>query len=261
MHRLQHRQLGIDGTQKMSLAKMILASGRPFIFFHTWTVGEELLDRAIREQKSMDLDVCIDDAGRPYLGHSREYHDKTGEPYFDSLPIWEVVDRIAKSNIPVLIDCKHYGAWPVVEEVVAKIGPERCMVDTYVFEFKFGYSRTDTEPDILAEWMPIHNLFELKIEFPSVTTTACIKWPPPDMLLSAKYSKLVEFIREVMKENRIDTACLSVPDSTITDEWIRYFSGDNIIVRVGIDRTDASKLAEIYIGETDDLRRASKSMF
>ena len=208
----------------------------------------------------MDLDVCIDDAGNPYLGHSREYHEKSGEPYFRSLPLWDVVERISKSNIVALVDCKHYDAWPVIEDVVAKIGPERCVVDSYVSEFKFGHSRADDEPDFLTEWVPIVKLLELKSKFPAVTTTACVKWPPNDLLTSTRYQKLVAYIRDIMKKNRIDTVCLSVPDETITDQWLRYFLADNIIPRIGIDRTDATKLMQVYIGETDDLEKASKRL-
>jgi hypothetical protein len=205
----------------------------------------------------MDLDVCIDDAGAAYLGHSREYHEKSGEPYFDSLPIWEVVNRIAKSNILALVDCKHHDAWPIVEQVVATIGPERCMVDSYVSEFKFGHSRAPAEPDFLTEWVPIGKLLELKNKFPSVTTAACLKWPPKDLLTSAKYRKLVDNIRDVMKESRIDTVCLSVSGGTITDQWLQYFLGEGIIPRLEIDRLDVTKVTELYIGETDDLDRAS----
>jgi hypothetical protein len=185
----------------MSIGQRVLTSKEPFIFLHTWTVSEELLRRAIREEKSMDLDVCIDDEGNPYLGHSREYHEKSGEPYFGSLPLWDVVDRISRSNIVALVDCKHHGTWPVIEQIVAKIGPEKCMVDSYVSEFKFGYSRADGEPDFLTEWVPIEKLLDLKNKFPLVTTTACAKWPPKDLLTSAKYEKLVEYMRDVMKEN------------------------------------------------------------
>jgi hypothetical protein len=250
-----------DQKARMSLAQRILTSGKPFTIFHTWTVSEDLLRRAIQEERSMDLDVCIDDSGNPYLGHSREYHEKSGEPYFHSLPLWEVVDRISKSNIVTMIDCKHYDAWPVIEAVVAKIGPERCMVDSYVSEFKFGHSRADGEPDFLTEWTPIERLRELKAKFPPVTTAACAKWPPQDLLLSAKYRKLAAYIRDLTKENRIDGVCLSVPDETITDEWLRYFLAEDIIPRIEIDRTDTNRLTQVYVGQTDDLGRTSRTFF
>jgi hypothetical protein len=73
-------------TETIPLAQRIPSTREPFAFFHTWTVSEDLLSRAIREQRSMDLDVCIDDGGRPYLGHSREYHEKSGEPVLPLTP-------------------------------------------------------------------------------------------------------------------------------------------------------------------------------
>ena len=87
------------------------------VLFHTWTVTKELFFQAIHEKQSMDLNVCIDDQGHPYLGHPKEYHEKTHEPFFDSMPLWEAVEALADSNIPVIVDCKHFGAWPVVEDV------------------------------------------------------------------------------------------------------------------------------------------------
>jgi hypothetical protein len=60
-----------------SLAQKILKSKRTVVLFHTWTVTGELRAQAIREKRSMDLDVCVDDSGNAYLGHPKEYHDKT----------------------------------------------------------------------------------------------------------------------------------------------------------------------------------------
>ena len=243
---------------KHSLAQRILNSGKPFTFFHTWTVSEELLQSAIREEKSMDLDVCVDDDGKPYLGHSKEYHEKSGEPYFNSLPIWEVVDRIAKSNIVVMVDCKHYDAWPAIEEVVVRIGPERCLACVYVSEFKFNFSRKGGEPDFLTEWSPIEKLRLLKSKYPLITTTPCAKWLPNDLLISDQYEDLIAKILKTLKNNRVDTVCLGVPDKTIFDKWLRYFLEEKIIPHVVVDGTDVTKLSEVYVGETDCLDQASR---
>jgi hypothetical protein len=244
----------------MSLAQKIISGEVPFVFFHTWTVTRDLLRQAIDEGKSMDLDVCVDDQGNPYLGHSKEYHEKSGDPWYDTMPLWEAVDMIAKSTIPVMVDCKHYDAWPVVEEVVRKIGPERCLVATFIPQFKFNYSRKDGEPDFITEWSPVERLKLIKSKFPSVTTTACAKWLPDDLLLSNQYKALIEGIRQVLKDNHINTVCLGLPDGTISNKWLRYFLEENIILQFGVDGIDTSKLTEVYIGETDDLRAASRSL-
>lgn len=205
----------------------------------------------------MDLDISVDEEGDPYLGHSPEYHRKSGEPYFDSMPLWKAVDLISQSDIMVLVDCKHHDAWPVIENVVEKIGPERCRVDSFVSELRFGHSRGEGEPDFLTEWSAIGRLRLLKAKYPSVTTAACAKWPPRDLLVSDRHERLVEYIRDLLKMNHVDLVCLSIPYETITDEWLRYFRAADIMPSIEVDKIDTSKLSGVYIGETDHLERAS----
>lgn len=240
-----------------SIAEKVRASGNPFTFFHTWTVSEQILQQAIDEHKSMDLDVCVDDKGNPYLGHSREYHQKSGDPYFKSLPIWEVVDRIARADIFAMVDCKNYDSWPTIEAIASKISPDRCIVGGFISEFKFNHSRADGEADYLSEWSPIEKLRLLKVKFPSVTTTACAKWAPLDLLTNNNNQRLIEYIVMVLKDNNIDTVCLSVPDETITDQSLSRFRCEGIIPHIMIDNADTSRLSELFIGETDHLERAS----
>ena len=228
------------------------------MLFHTWTVTRDLLARAIREKRSMDLDVCVDEAGNPYLGHSKEYHEKTWHPFFNSMPLWEAVDAIAKSTIPVIVDCKHVDAWPIVEEVVARIGPERCLVHAYCAELRFEFSRRQGEPDFLTEWLPIKTLREIKTKFPSVTTTASAKWLPHDLLVTHGHDSLLLRIRNLLGDNEVDTVCLNVPDDTFSDDALGYFLEEGIIPHVGIDYADPAKLSALYIGESDRLECTSQ---
>ena len=241
----------------LSLAQKILESRRPIVLFHTWTVTRELLTQAIREKRSMDLDVCVDDLGNAYLGHSKEYHDKTHESFFKSMPLWEAVDALANSKIPVILDCKHVDAWPVVESVVAQLRPERCLVHSFVAELKFDASRGDGEPDFVTEWSSIETLQALKRKFPSLTTTASAKWLPADVLASDKYGILLGRIVRLLKENRVDAICLNVPDSTFSDRALGLFLREGILAHVGVDRADVTRLSQVYIGETDTLECAS----
>jgi len=242
----------------LSLARKVLNSGRSFVLFHTWTVTRSLLAQAIKENRSMDLDVCIDEAGNPYLGHPKEYHIKTGEPFFDSMPLWEAVGVLARSGIPVIVDCKQFDAWPVVDEIVRQLRPERCLVHSYVSELKFDASRVQGEPDFLVEWSSLENLRALKQKFPSVTTSASAKWLPPDVLLSEKYDALLVRIAILLTEHTVDTICLNVPDSTFSDRVLRLFLSDGILAHVGIDHAEPARLSEVYIGETDRLELASE---
>jgi hypothetical protein len=247
--------------EHMSLARRILDSKRPFVFFHTYSVTRAVLRRAIDEQKSMDFDVCVDDDGRAFLGHSEEYHEKSGEARQPNMPLWEAVDMVSESTIPVIVDCKHPDAWPVVEEVVGRIGPARCLVHSFAIEFRFDYTRADGEPDFTTEWSPIEVLRSFKSKSRSVTTCAGAKWLPDDLLVSHRHSELVRDIRRILKDNGVDTVCLNVPDETWSDRWLRYFLEESIIPFVGVDEIDVSRLSEVFIGETDDLGTASRCTF
>ncbi len=207
----------------------------------------------------MDLDVCVDDRGDPYLGHPKEYHDKTREPFFDSMPLREAVRALAESNIPVIVDCKHFGAWPVVEEVVKQLRPERCLVHSFVSELKFDAGRTPGEPDFLSEWSSFECLRAIKRRIPSLTTTASAKWLPADVLVSEEHEAVLEGIAGLLKEYAVDAVCLNVPDSTFSDKALRTFLRHDILCHVGVDRTDGKQLSEAYIGETDRLEFASRS--
>jgi len=242
----------------LSLAQKILRAKRPVVLFHTWTVTRELLAQAIRENRSMDLDACVDDSGNPYLGHPKEYHDKTQEPFFNSMPLWEAVDALAGSNIPVIVDCKHVNAWPVVENVVTQLRPERCLVHSFVSELKFDAGRLAGEPDFVTEWSSIATLRELKRKFPSVTTTASAKWLPADALVSDKHGALLARIVSLLKQNQVDTICLNVPDLTFSDRALALFLREGILAHVGVDHADLTHLSQLYIGETDSLEFSSR---
>ncbi len=243
----------------LSFGQKVLKCKRLVVLFHTWTVTRELLGQAILEKRSMDLDVCVGDGGDPYLGHPKEYHEKTREPFFGSMPLWEAVEALADSNIPVIVDCKHFDAWPVVEEVVRQLRPERCLVHSFVSELKFDAGRSLGEPDFLSEWCSIECLRAIKRKFPLVTTTASAKWLPADVLVSEKNAALLEDIVTLLKEYAVDTVCLNVPDSSFSDKALRRFLQEDILCLVGVDRIDVKQFSEMYIGETDRMEFASRT--
>lgn len=241
---------------ELSLVQRIISSGKAFVLFHTHSATEKAIRQAIDRGKSMDLDVCVDDLGNPYLGHSKEYYEKSGEIRPESMPFAKAIELVSGANIPVIVDCKHYDAWPFVEEAIGKIGAHRCMVHSFVSELKFDHGHND--PDYLTEWSPIEKLRLIKNKFPSATVTASCKFLPNDILLSGGHKELLDKIREILKDNGIDTVCLNVPDVTMSDKILRFFRQEKIIPHVGIDNIDASKLSEMYIGETDILENASR---
>jgi hypothetical protein len=174
------------------------------------------------------------------------------------MPLWEAVDALARSDIPVIVDCKHVNTWPVLNEVVRRLSPERCFVCCFVSELRFESSRAPGEPDFLSEWNPIERLGEMRRTFPSLTTTACAKWLPTDALVAPQYERLLDSIIRLLNDYEVETVCLNVPDQTFTDGALRRFLQHGILPHVVIDRIDRNQLSELYIGETDHLERATQ---
>ena len=242
---------------EISLAQRIVKENKPFVLFHTHSATREAIENAIASGKSMDLDICVDDSGNPYLGHSKEYYEKSGETQPETMPFVKAIELVSKANIPVIVDCKHYDAWPIVENVISKIGAHRCLVHSFAKELKFDFEHSDQ--DYLTEWSPIKKLTEIKNKFPLATITASCKFLPNDLLLSPKYDEVLQKIREILKTNAIDTVCLNVPDNTMSDKILQFFLEEKILPHVGIDNIDSSKLSLLYIGETDILTNASEA--
>jgi hypothetical protein len=241
----------------ISLAQRVLKTNKPFILFHTHSATPEVIRQAIAGHKSMDLDICVDESGYPYLGHSKEYYEKSGESQPETMPFEGAIELISKAKIPVIVDCKHYDAWPVVERAIDKIGAHRCLVHSFATELKFDYE--SSSHDYITEWSPIGKLAEVKSKFPFAAIGASCKFLPKDFLLSPQYREVLTKIRDVLKNNQIDTVCLNVPDNTMSDGVIKFFLREKIIPHIGIDNVDVSNFSELFIGETDILGKTSDS--
>lgn len=246
---------GYNKHMQPSLAQRILDSKKPFVLYHTHSATEESIRQAIRENKSMDLDISVDREGKPYLGHTEEYYEISGETQSDSMPLNKAINLIARANIPVIVDCKHHDAWSTIKDIVNKIGAHRCLVNFFVSELKFTHNLSH-DHDYPINWFPVSKLRYLKNQFPNVTTTASCIFSPSNLLISNQYLGLLKKIRKIIIKNHLDAISLNLPDETISDKILKKILSKNIIPHVRIDNIDVSTLSSVYIGETDILENA-----
>ncbi len=242
---------------ELSLTQRVFKENKPFVLFHTHSATREAIEKAIASGKSMDLDISVDESGSPYLGHSKEYYEKTVRSQPETMSFAEAIELVGKATIPVIVDCKHYNAWPTVENVISRIGAHRCLVHSFATELKFDYEHNDH--DYLTEWSPIKKLTDIKEKFPSVTIAASCKFLPRDLLTSGQYQEVLTKIRNILKTNKVDTVCLNVPDNTMSDETLEFFLKEKILPHLGIDDVDTSEFSQLYLGETDILANASEA--
>jgi len=241
---------------ELSLAQRILNSSKPFVLFHTYKVDKESIYQAVKENKSMDLDIAIDNEGKPFIGHTLEYYEISGEVRPKNMPFYETLNFLSKAHIPLIIDCKQVETWPTLIKTLNQLGPHRCLVHIFALELKFNHN-LEYDKNYPSEWIPIGNLKSLKEQFPNVTTTVSCKYLPPDVLLSSKYQAELESIKSILNENKVDTLCLNVPDETMTDKTLEFFLSENIIPHVNIDKINISSFKKTFVGETNYLEVAS----
>lgn len=240
----------------MNLKKAIQEYAKPFIFYHTHVVTEETINESIAQNKSIDLDISVDSDGIPYLGHTEEYYEINGIQRPKTTPIETAIKRLEDSNIPIIVDCKHRDAWPIVEEYVRRLGSYRCLVHAFAEEFKFDYNKNQ-DHDYESEWSTLSKLKDFKSKFPKSILTASCKYLPDDLAENTNYSALIEEIIRNCVSNNIDTICLNIPDEKMNDEVLEKFLANNIIPHINIDATDHTRFKNLFVGETDYLDKAT----
>lgn len=240
--------------QTKSLAQRILNSNKPFIFYHHHRVTEKGIHKAIEENRSIHLDVCVDSNEKPYIGHSEEYYKKNSKKMEENISLNRALELLSKSTIPVFVDCKHYDTWALIEDVVEKLGQERCLVNTFADELKFNYN--PIEPDYLSEWSDISKLEWIKEKYPLVTTVASAKGLPVDLSLRS-HSKLLTNIRSLLVSNNIDDVSLNVSSDLYDDELIAFFTSKKMLPHIMFDGMQTSELTYCCVGEVEVFEKAS----
>jgi hypothetical protein len=238
------------------LARRIFTTNKPFIIFHSHVVNDELIAQAINLHKSIDLDINIDKNNCPFFGHSDYFYQKSGELKEINTQFDKLLKVLSQSNIPVMLDCKHCGAWPFVEKALSLLGPQRCFVGCMATEFKFDYDFS-YDFEVPFEYSSISNLKILKARYPDVTTVASCSFLPTDFLTARKYKVLRNKIRSLLIENNVDSLSLNFPYTSYSDKDLNFFLEANILLELKVEDISPLSVSEIYLGETDTLQKVT----
>ena len=240
-----------------SIAGQIWNSSDPLILFHAHTVTDDVLNTAIREERSMDLDISIDGAGAPYLGHSVANYKKNNISAYGSIPLERALSFLERSSIPVHLDCKERGAFTAVLDVVERLGADRCVINSFVNELNFL-----TPPNshmwgtyIEEDWMPIAVLREARKSFPEITIQASGEGVTAESLLEDDGKILQEIIHTLGTD--IDSVHLNIPSvEFVPSEVIDAINDAGILYQLNIDNLREEPQG-FYIGESDDMGKTS----
>ena len=80
----------------------------PFVYFHTHVIDESILESAIQAGKSLEVDMSVDKDDQLYVGHPENFYTELKKiPLPDNLPLDEVLEKMKKSNLYLVIDCTN----------------------------------------------------------------------------------------------------------------------------------------------------------
>lgn len=222
--------------------------------FHTHVVTSDLLEQALEEYRSIDLDICVsEEGGQPYLGHSDEYHTKSGVPQYKTMKLDEVITRleIHPHKIPVMLDCKHYAAWQHLVQFIERLGSERCLVNSYVHELRFRDHQE--EFDIEVEYVPIDWMANVVKKYPDVVVSASARNLSSDCYRTPQ----IDHIERCLKEHAIDTISFNTNNNVLSLSDLLICAERKIIPNIEIDRYD--EMPQVHVlAETNHLSSADR---
>lgn len=244
-----------------SLFDTILQRKKPFIYLHTHAITPRVLDDAIKSSASIEIDVSIDNEGNPFIGHPLSFYEykKLAPPA--NLPIDDVIARLQKTNLYVVMDCKDVRAIPWVKQTTNVIGRDRSIFHAWSDSLLF--KPYDTNAAIEPHW--IHE------DLPQSVIQKLYEDTHIPILLSARgltHDYINDNYQNVLQRILAATrpACAAIhfnlpggqaPSMEIMNELLAH----GILTLLNIDIVPPGKRPEVFVGMTDHINAAGTVRF
>lgn len=242
--------------------RAIRARKKPFIFFHTHAVSEELIKKVATEQKSIELDISSGDNGKFYIGHHLSFykHKKIRKP--KNITVEKAIEILRNSKTFVKFDCKDQNVLPLVRDLIQVIGPERSMLHAFVEELNMTDS-TDKEkeqPHWKFEHISLQKLIQLKEDVGNPPLqVSCRGLTLPDLLadgvrITKRITRITRQYADVVNFNIHAPRNAVAPVGLIEKLYNEY----RMLTEVYVERLGRKTLPVPYFGTTDNFAYASR---
>lgn len=236
----------------------ILATGRPFTYFHTHAFTAETLSLALKVGRSLEIDISMDDAGKLYVGHPTSFYDFKGVPMPANLPLEAILDAVEHSDIFTVFDCKDVRALPAVRGFIERLGPERTLFHSWVDALLFEPypSSLVREPHWPLEDLPLEAVAELGSST-GVPLMLSARGLTLQRLAGPEREEILSRICAVAAHSVVAVSLtlpgLIPPPRSVSEVMLRA----GVVPVAHVDLVEEEELPELYLGVTDDLRRAT----
>jgi len=230
----------------------------PFVYFHTHVIDESILESAIQAGKSLEVDMSVDKDDQLYVGHPENFYTELKKiPLPDNLPLDEVLEKMKKSNLYLVIDCKDNRALPKVKAIIEQFGVENVLFHSWVDAFKFEPYPIEiyVEPHWIYEDLSYDKVIDLE-KATGVPVIMSARGVTKERLAVEKDS-IIQRIVQIAK-GRAVAVNFNLPGGEIPPkEVIDELMGQGILIWFNIDSISQLERPLVYIGMTDDINMAS----
>lgn len=239
----------------MTFIDQVKQSGKPFVYLHTHIVDEPLLNAAIAAGGSIEIDISVDDHGRIFVGHPLSFYEFKQLASPNNLDSNHIIEKLEKTNLIVVIDCKDIRAIDWVYQAIARLGADRVIVHGFVDSLLFKPYRTDyiIEPHWIHEDLPLSALKKLRDD--TGVSLLLSSRGLSSNYIQANFTAVIRTIQNTVDQTQA-VISLNLPvGDTPSQNILTSLANQNVLVLRNIDTTPDDELPAMYIGVTDDLNR------
>jgi len=236
----------------------IITNHQTFVYFHTHEVTQTILDAAIVQHKSLELDISIAPDGEIYIGHPLAMYEFKNLPPPHNLPLDEVLRAAKAANLFLMFDVKDVRVLPRVQQAILEHGVDNCILHSCVEELVFRpfSSKLVVEPHWNNEQLPVDAVLAVK-QATGVPVALCSRGISQELLDAKGQAAIVGQILTVVK-GKAEVMVPTMPPGETTPLSLMQTLLDNGIVSLfNVDKRSPEDRPAYYLGSTDDLAHAT----
>ncbi|HUC79054.1 MAG TPA: hypothetical protein VMQ58_02320 [Candidatus Saccharimonadales bacterium] len=231
---------------------------KPFVYLHTHVIDRTILESALKAGKILEVDMSVDIDGQVYVGHPENFYTELKNiPLPDNLPLDEVLEKMKKANLYLVIDCKDERAIPKAKNIIQQFGVENVLFYSQVDAFKFEPypEEISIEPQWIYEDLPYDEVTELRTAT-GVPLIMSARGLTKKRLLEEKDS-IIERVVQIASGQAV-AVNFNLPGGEIPpSDIVNRLMKQGILICFNVDIISPINRPPIYIGMTDDARLAT----
>lgn len=239
--------------------RQIVEKQQPLPLFHTHVIDRQVLDAAVAARKSLEVDLCMDEAGGIYVGHPLSHYQSAKLPPPNNLPLNVILSEMKAADLFLILDCKDVRVLPKAQEIIKEYGPENSLFHSWSDGLILNpyLEEWDTiQPNWPGEELPHDKILELRRATKVPMTLSCHRGLTQKRLETDGDAIADRIIEAILGDAEGVSFCLPENQFVPIPVMKRLLDHD-ILTTLHTGNVPPEARPPVYLGWTDDLQSAS----